>query len=285
MPSPDWNTVTARWLQMPPVYPVDSEPKERTSPHSQPGLEINLTCSGRGTLHVGGESHPLSAGAVVIIPEGVPHVLEAQAGSRYVRSVLCIAPPAGDRRPMMQALTAFLKEKPFQRQRCLYLDGESTREVQATISQIAREWTERDAQWEEVAHARALGLLALLARLAGRKRSTLPPGGQRAEEVAAYIAARLDGDLTTQAVADHFGMSREHLSRLFRHHFGVTYQSYVLARRVDVARRLLAGPCAGASLLEVALAVGFQSHAHFSRVFRKCEGITPSEYRLLRRGV
>lgn len=275
----------ARWLRTHPVYPVDAEPKERTHRHSQPGLEVNLTCSGRGTLHVGSESHPLSAGAVVIIPGGVPHVLETQEGSRYVRSVLCVAPPGDDRRPMMQALGAFLKEEPFSRQRCLYLDGETARQVQATIAHIAREWVGRDSRWEEAVQARALGLLALLARLAGRKRSTLPPGGQRAEEVAAYVCARLDGDLTTRAVAAHFGMSREHLSRLFHHHFGVTYQSYVLARRIDAARRLLAGPATGASLLEVALAVGFQSHAHFSRVFRKCEGITPSEYRFLRRGV
>lgn len=275
----------ARWLRTQPVYAVDSEQKEKTRLHSQPGLEINLTCSGRGVLHVGAESYSLSVGAVVMIPQGVPHVLEAQTGSRYVRSVLCVAPSGDDGRPMMQALGDFLKEELFCRQRCLYLDGESARQVQATISQIAQEWMLRESRWEEMAQARAFGLLALLARHGQRKRSSLPPGGQRAEEVAAYVSARLDGDLTARAVASHFGMSREHLSRLFHQHFGVTYQHHVLHRRVEAARRLLARPGTGASLLDVAVAVGFQSHAHFSRVFRRCEGMSPSEYRRLHSGV
>lgn len=282
MSPPYWNAIMARWLRAHLVYAVDSEPKERTRLHSQPGLEMNLTCCGRGILHVGKESYPLSAGAIVIIPEGIPHVLEVHAKSRYLRSVLCVAPSISDRRPMVQALGAVIKEELFRQPRCFYLDGDGAHAVRSAISRIAAEQLGRDERWEEMIQAEAFGLLALLVRLARRKRGALPPGRQRAEEIAAYMTARLDGDLTTKAVADHFGMSREHLSRLFHQHFGVTYQSYLLHHRLDAARRLLAGTDTGSSLLEVALAVGFQSHAHFSRVFRKYEGVTPTQYRLLR---
>ncbi len=281
MPPPYWNAIMARWLRAHLVHAVDSEPKERTHRHSQPGLEVNLTCCGRGVLHVGKESYPLSTGAIVIIPEGIPHVLEAATGGRYLRSVLCVVPSATDRRPMVQALAALIKEEPFGQPRCFYLDGDAARTVRNAISRIAAERLGRDDRWEEVIHAEAFGLLALVVRLARRNRGSLPPGGQRAEEIAAYITARLDGDLTTKAVAAHFGMSREHLSRLFHQHFGVTYQSYLLHHRLAAARRLLTRTDTASSLLEVALAVGFQSHAHFSRVFRKYEGVTPTQYRLL----
>lgn len=283
MPLAHWNKPLARMLEARLIYAIDSEARDKTFKHCQPGIELNLTCHGRGTLHVGGEIFPLAAGTLVFIPEPAVHRLEVHTPGRYVRSILCIAPAAGDVRPFTQALRDLLDMHPFRKPRCLYLDSDSARQVRSLISRIAAESRQQDDWGKETALGLSYELLALSARLAAQSRPEQPPGGRLADEVAAYVADRPAENLTAAAVARHFGVSREHLSRVFHQRFGVTYQHYVVSRRIDTARRLLADPNAPGLLLDIALTAGFQSHAHFSRVFRKYEGITPTQFRTLHR--
>lgn len=55
---------------------------------------------------------------------------------------------------------------------------------------------------------------------------------------------------------------------------------YILAQRLAACRRLLADRGhAHRSLTDIALGLGFQNMAHFSRVFRAHLGVAPSDYR------
>lgn len=77
--------------------------------------------------------------------------------------------------------------------------------------------------------------------------------------------------LATQA-----GVHPAHLARSFRRHYGCTIGEFVRRRRVSFAcEQLQSG---GRSLAEVALAAGFASQAHFSRVFKLLTGMTPGQY-------
>lgn len=274
-----WNESLARMLESRCFYAVDSERVNRTRLHCQPGVELNLTRSGRATLHVGAQAIPLAAGTLVIIPEPVVHRLEVHTPGRYVRSVLCVAPLEGDSRPFIESTRLLLRGPVFRQPRCLYLDHDSAGAVQSLISRIAAEAATQSDWWQEILFAHAFELLALAARLSGQHRPTKPPGGRLADEAAAYVASRLDEDLASHTMASYFGISREHFSRIFHQHHGITYQQYVLNQRMAAARTLLAKE--DSSVLDVALTVGFRSHAHFSRVFRKHTGITPQQFRKL----
>jgi AraC-like DNA-binding protein len=74
------------------------------------------------------------------------------------------------------------------------------------------------------------------------------------------------------------GLSRYELARQFRAMCGTSPYRYVLMRRLDFARKLLAE---GRSLVEVAVEAGFADQAHFSRMFKATFGITPARYRVL----
>lgn len=54
--------------------------------------EVYYVLSGTGTITLGQETHPLRAGSVAVIPAGVPHSLEAAAGSE-LEFVIFGAPP------------------------------------------------------------------------------------------------------------------------------------------------------------------------------------------------
>ena len=57
----------------------------------------------------------------------------------------------------------------------------------------------------------------------------------------------------------------------------MSIMNYLVRARLDEAKRLLASP--GTSVAQVAEQVGFDDPAHFSRSFKRAEGISPSDYR------
>ena len=73
------------------------------------------------------------------------------------------------------------------------------------------------------------------------------------------------------------GVSPNHLVLLFTKATGVTPHQYVLRARIDSAKLLLKDE--GLSIAEVSRLTGFRTQEHFSKVFRKIAGATPSEFR------
>ena len=73
------------------------------------------------------------------------------------------------------------------------------------------------------------------------------------------------------------GYSPFHLIRLFHAVFHETPHAYVLKRRLDKARRLLAR--SSLSVTEICFAVGFESLGSFSSLFRQKVGYSPTVYR------
>ena len=78
-------------------------------------------------------------------------------------------------------------------------------------------------------------------------------------------------------IARMMGVSREHLTRNFRAHVGMTISEFVRSVRIDRARDLLVDPIL--SLGVVALNSGFYDQSHMNRTFRMALGMTPSQYR------
>jgi AraC-like DNA-binding protein len=72
-------------------------------------------------------------------------------------------------------------------------------------------------------------------------------------------------------------MSAFHFARLFKLSMGVSPHRFVVGRRIDHAKALLATE--GASIAAVSRAVGFRTPSHFTTVFRRTTGATPSAYR------
>lgn len=94
----------------------------------------------------------------------------------------------------------------------------------------------------------------------------------------ALIQERLDDPPSIEALAVVAGMGTSQFLRAFRLSFGVPPHQYVLTARVAKARLLLASHL-HVSLADMALGLGFASHAHFTTVFSARTGMTPSAYR------
>ena len=144
-----------------------------------------------------------------------------------------------------------------------------------------------DALWRGVPVLEADTRLALVAeRLATHLRGpSVERGGSAARRTRAgrglADAARdvLDADatrpVTLAALSQAVGASPTHLVRTFTRRFGLPPHAYLVARRVEAARRML---LAGRPPAEVAATVGFHDQAHLTRQFRRHVGTTPGRF-------
>lgn len=92
-----------------------------------------------------------------------------------------------------------------------------------------------------------------------------------------YIREHYSGKLTLQDLADHCYVSQWHLSKLLNKHTGKNFYELLNDTRIQTAKRLLADP--GLKIGEICEMVGYTDAGHFSRVFKKIEGMTANEYR------
>ena len=91
------------------------------------------------------------------------------------------------------------------------------------------------------------------------------------------MAAQLDGEVALETLAGVAGCSPTHFSRAFKRSTGMPPFRWLLERRIERAKELLADPCE--SLAEVAVAVGFAAQPQFTTAFRRATGITPGAWR------
>ncbi len=97
------------------------------------------------------------------------------------------------------------------------------------------------------------------------------------EQAMNYIRENYHKEITLEDVAGAIFISPYYLSHLFRDELGMTFIEFVTGIRVEEAARLLR--TTNLSIIEIAEKVGYSDSSYFSKVFKKSQGVTPSQYR------
>lgn len=133
------------------------------------------------------------------------------------------------------------------------------------------------------AAAQPHGARASMATMSGSRQSevrTAPRGGMAPgalRRVLDSIEARLAESIDLSGLARLARLSECHFSRAFKQSVGMPPHRYVMSRRVSVASAMLRQT--DRPLTEIALDVGFSDHSHFTRMFARLTGQTPSAFR------
>jgi AraC family transcriptional regulator of arabinose operon len=149
--------------------------------------------------------------------------------------------------------------------------------LEQMLQELHKEMTEWVSPSPDIASAVIDLGLRRLARLASKGPfPNLPPKNLRDAKL------RVDSDpasiLSVAGMAREAGLSRQHFTELFRHHFGMAPMKYVLQARMHRAAYLLRDQ--NLRVADVAWAVGFKDSFHFSRSFRKEFGIPPRLFKM-----
>ena len=90
----------------------------------------------------------------------------------------------------------------------------------------------------------------------------------------------MDEEISLNKAAHVANVSANHFSALFSQNMGQTFTEYLTDLRMNKAKELLR--CTAMRSSEIAGEVGYKDAHYFSYLFKKTQGMTPSEYRKMR---
>lgn len=102
--------------------------------------------------------------------------------------------------------------------------------------------------------------------------------GDVVDEAIRYIEQNYaDEELSLNVLASHVRFSPNHLSMIFSQQTGQSFIKYLTDYRMNKAKELLR--CTGKRSSEIGLEVGYKDPHYFSYLFKKTQGMTPTQYR------
>lgn len=230
---------------------------------------IMICClGGKGTVRIQNEPFDLHAGHLIIIPPGIPHVY--QADEQHPWSIFWIHFEGTQTQNALNSLGVTAKQP------VLYVAD--TQMLRASFEEVMAclNYNYSDA-----------GLLAMsseLMRLISRIKlhQNHPQAQRRTAEnriqgTIEFMQRHLDIALTLEELSAQAGQSVPYYSSLFKARTGQSPVAFFTQMKIRKACDLLAQT--ELSVKETAAALGYEDPYYFSRLFKKVQGLAPSDYR------
>ncbi len=92
-----------------------------------------------------------------------------------------------------------------------------------------------------------------------------------------FISQNFATPLSLDDVAGHVHLNPAYFSTVFKQSTGSSFKEYLNMVRIEESKRLLSNT--NYSVIDIAIATGFEDQSYFSKVFKKYTGLTPKQYR------
>ena len=97
--------------------------------------------------------------------------------------------------------------------------------------------------------------------------------------VVRYIEENYNKEIGLNDAAAIVFITPNYLSELFSREKGCSFKEYIIQKRIEIAKKLLCD--LEYSIGDIAKKIGYGDEKHFSKLFKKYTGVTPSEFRKL----
>ncbi|MDB5052738.1 MAG: AraC family transcriptional regulator [Bacilli bacterium] len=125
-------------------------------------------------------------------------------------------------------------------------------------------------------------LLSLIFVYQGQQPISVDPNSFTIDRAIQVMIDRLDSTLTLNDLTEQVNLSKPHLIHLFKKHTGYSPIDYYLRLKIQRACQLL--DFSEFTLKEICGKLGIADPYYFSRLFSKIMGISPTQYRKLKKG-
>ena len=246
-------------------------------PHSHNAVELYFTLTDLPDVLLNDTVSKVPAGTLIIIPPFCVHQLYHGAGIFYERYILSINSQWLDTVFCDQTdALSYLKRS----NRPLLLTPDATGK-ETFLRQLNHLLSFPKANTPE-ALACLFNILSLINemvdRLSPESNQVFPISATQKSinEVIAYIQEHICENLTVTALANHFYLHPDYLSRLFKKHTHTSVSHYITLQKISTAQSLLRE---GYTVTQVQEKLGYSGYSYFFKTFQKTAGISPSKYR------
>ena len=236
-------------------------------PHTHNHVELFYIIGGKGQFLINDQLYPVNTNHLVIINPNVIHTevsLNAQPLEYIVLGVdgieLSISGTSNG-------------------QFCI-LDHFESLDIASCLRNILREMEMKQPGYEDVCQAFMEILIIRLMRSTGLSlpsETSAVSTNRQCAAVRRYIDLHFKEALTLEQLAEEGHMNKFYLSHAFKREYGVSPINYMISRRIEESKCLLAET--DLSLSQIAQLLGFSSLSYFSQVFHRTQSISPKEYR------
>lgn len=236
-------------------------------PHTHNHLELFYIIGGKGQFLIQDQLYPVNVNNLVIINPNVLHTevsLNAQPLEYIVLGI-----------EGFELQTSSSSNGQFN-----ILDQFESVEISGCLRNILREMEQKNTGYEDVCQAYMEILIIRLMRNTSLVIPTEPIAVSTNRQCAAvrrYIDLHFKEPLTLEMLAEEGHMNKYYLSHAFKREYGVSPINYMVSRRIEESKYLLAET--DLSLSQIAQLLGFSSLSYFSQVFRRTQDTSPMEYR------
>lgn len=230
--------------------------------HRHSSLEIVYHAKGDGTTTIDSHTFLFSEGSIVI---NAPEAVHDQYAQTELHD-LCVFIKLPAR--LQKGLLPFL-----------YIPQIEETWIVEEMQKLGRDGLSPSPVERDILSLRATALLLALLDHSSRAQETrkLSPGEHYVRRAEAFMAKHFAKIDSLSDVAEHAGVSSDHLRHLFQTLRGKTVIRHLNEVRIDRAKALLL--YSPISLKQIATMCGFRDEYYFSTVFRKIVGVSPGGYR------
>jgi AraC-like DNA-binding protein len=242
-------------------------------PHTHNHMELFFIVGGKGQFLIDDRLHPVDVNNLVIINPNVTHTevsLNAQPLEYIVLGIEGVELAASSASDGQFSI----------------LDRYESVEISGCLRNILREMEQKNTGYEDVCQAYMEILIIRLMRTTTLAVPTEPQAISTNRQCAAvrrYIDLHFKEALTLEQLAEEGHMNKFYLSHAFKREYGVSPINYMISRRIEESKYLLAET--DLSLSQIAQLLGFSSLSYFSQVFHRSQEISPKEYRQSQKGM
>lgn len=161
----------------------------------------------------------------------------------------------------------------------LTLEGSALGEADFLLRSMLKDYEKKDGYWKESVIAGLARLCVLVLRYSQvYKKKTGLSKESDIQEALSYIDRNFSEEIDLDTIAKKIGLTPNYLSSKFKRITGLHLKDYMIAKRINEAKKLLEKNPAN-KIISIAYDVGFNDLSHFNHTFKKITGFTPSAYR------
>lgn len=236
-------------------------------PHTHNHVELFYIIGGKGQFLINDRLYPVNTNHLVIINPNVMHTEASLNGQPFEYIVLGVD---GIELSMNNATNG---------QFCI-LDHYESLDIASCLRNILREMEQKQPGYEDICQAYMEILIIRLMRstdLSVPTEAVAITGNRQCAAIRRYIDLHFKEPLTLDLLAEEAHMNKFYLSHTFKKEYGISPINYMISKRIEESKYLLAET--DLSLSQISQLLGFSSLSYFSQVFRKTQSVPPMEYR------